>query len=225
MSDSDAFLTPSELVYLNGEKFAQKAGLFNKVKLMHTDLSVDVVQLVQAAVAAAFLANEQAGVLRLELRAKKALFGLTSVQALYAEPCGAPHPWPADTLEAAFPPYAERFKAEKNTNEIYSILYAWMREDRMSPFDEVVNRIQYGLGSRMLLGMREEKKLKIFTVRSYSLPDSTRALAQSTPLAPLQQLQKQCEQARPLVWKALLEQIKKAISARREQTDTSFDSN
>ncbi len=225
MSDLDATLTPSELVYLNGEKFAPKAGVFNKVKLMHIDLSVDEVQLVQKAAAAAFLANEQAGTLRLELRTKKALFGLASVQALYAEPCAVDHPWPADSLEAAFPPYAVRFKAEKNTNEVYSILYAWMAQDCMSPFDEVINRIQYGLGARMLLGMREEKKLKIFTVRSYTLPDSTRALAQRTSLAPVTQMFQQCEQTRPLVWKALLEQIKKAISARREQSDTDFDNN
>jgi hypothetical protein len=223
MSVSNASLTPSEMVFLNGDQFAQKAGLFNKVKLMHTDLSVDGVQLVQMAAAAAFLANEQAGTLRLELRAKKALFGLASVQALYAEPCGALHAWPADTLEAAFPPYAERFKAEKNTHEVYSILYAWMAADRMSPFDEVIDRIRYGLGKRGLLEMREEKKLKVFTVHSYVLPDATRALVQSIPLAPVQQLLVQCEQARPQVWKALLEQIKKAISARREQSDTSFD--
>ncbi len=225
MSVPGSYLTPSELVYLHGDKFAQKAGVFNKIKLMHVDLSVNDAQLVQMAVAAAFLANEQAGVVRLELRSKKALFGLASVQALYAEPCGVQHRWPEQTLEALFPTYAERFKAEKNTNEVYSILYAWMKEDCMSPFDEVISRIQYGLGARNLLGMREEKKLKIFTVHSYTLPDSTRTLAQSTPLAPVQQLFQQCEQARPQVWKALLEQIKKAISARREQDDSSFDNN
>ncbi len=222
MSVPDLYLTPSELVYLNGEKFAQKAGVFNKTQLMHVNLGVNMIQLVQMAVAAAFLANEQAGSLRLELRGKKALFGLTTVQALYAEPCGLLRQWPAETLEAVLPTYAERFKAEKNTNEVYAILYAWMGEDCMSPYGEVINRIQYGLGARMLLGMREEKKLKIFTVRSYTLPDATRALAQSTPLAPVQQMLQQCEQARPLVWKALLEQVKKAISARTEQTDTDF---
>ncbi len=166
MSVSDLHLTPSELVYLNGEKFAQKAGVFNKIKLMHLDMSVNDTQLVQMTVAAAFLANEQAGTLRLELKSKKALFGLASVQALYAEPCGPQPQWPPDTLEAILPAYAGRFKAEKNTNEVYSILYAWMGEDCMSPFGEVINRIQYGLGVRNLLGMREEKKLKIFTVRS-----------------------------------------------------------
>ncbi len=223
MSVPESVLTPSELVYLNGEKFAQKAGIFNKIKLMHVDLSVNDAQLVQMAFAAAFLANEQAGTVRLELRSKKALFGLASVQALYAEPCGVQRLWPENTLEALIPAYAERFKAEKNTHEVYSILYAWMNEDCMSPFDEVIKRIQYGLGARNLLGMREEKKLKIFTVHSYTLPDSTRALAQSTPLAPVQRLFQQCEQTRPQVWKALLEQIKKAIAARREQNDTSFE--
>ena len=224
MSAADAYLTPSELIYLNGEKFAQKAGVFNKVQLMHIDLGVNLIQLVQMVVASAFLANEQAGTLRLELRAKKALFGLTSVQALYAEPCGPLRQWPQYTLEAVLPTYAERFKAEKNTNEVYSIVYAWLGQDWTAPFNEVIDRVRYGLGSRMLLGVHEEKKLKIFTVRSYTLPDSTRTLAQNTPLAPVQQMFQQCEQARPLVWKALLEQIKKAISARTEQTETSFDS-
>ncbi len=166
MSIPGATLSPSELVYLNGEKFSQKAELFNRIKLMHLDQGVNNAQLVQMTVAAAFLANEQAGALRLELRSKKALFGLTSVQALYAEPCGVRPPWPNNTLEALLPTYAERFKVEKNSNEVYTILYAWMREDFMSPFDEVISRIQYGLGSRNLLGMREEKKLKIFTVHS-----------------------------------------------------------
>src|SRR5512135_2417894 len=117
MSVPGSYLTPSELVYLNGEKFAQKAGVFNKIKLMHLDLSVNDAQLVQKVVAAAFLVNEQVGTLRLEVRAKKALFGLASVQALYAEPCGVQHPWPEHTLEAVFPTYAGRFKADKNTNE------------------------------------------------------------------------------------------------------------
>ncbi len=225
MSVPGPYLTPSELVYLNGEKFAQKAGVFNKAELMHIDLSVDMIQLVQMAIAAAFLANEQAGTLRLEQRTKKALFGLTSVQALYAEPCGVQQPWPKNTLEAAFPPLAERFKGEKNTNEVYSILYAWMGADRMSPYDEVIESIRYGLGFRNLLEVHKEKKLKIFTVESYTLPDSTRALAQSTPLAPVQQMFQRCEQTRPLVWKALLEQIKKAISSRKEQSESSFEGN
>ena len=45
MSVPGPYLTPSELVYLNGEIFAQKAGVFNKVQLLHTNLSVNMVQL------------------------------------------------------------------------------------------------------------------------------------------------------------------------------------
>ena len=54
MSVPGPYLTPSELVFLNGDKFAQKAGVFNKIKLMHVDLSVNVIQLTQMAVASAF---------------------------------------------------------------------------------------------------------------------------------------------------------------------------
>jgi hypothetical protein len=222
MSVPESFLTPSEQVFLNGEKFAQKGGLFGKVRLMHIDLEVNVTQLAQMAVAAAFLINEQTGTLRLELRQKKGLLGLGSVQALYAEPCGSLRQWPPYTLEADVPALAERFRAQ-NKHEVYGIVYAWLGADSASPFNEVIDRIKNGLADRMLLGQQETKRLKVFTVRTYTLPDTTRSLAQSQPLGPVQQLFQQCEQTRPQVWKALLEQIKKAVAAHQEKADTDFD--
>jgi hypothetical protein len=70
MNVAGPYLTPSEQVFLNGEKFAQKGGPFGKVRLMHLDQEVNATQLVQMALAAAFLINEQTGTLRLELRQK-----------------------------------------------------------------------------------------------------------------------------------------------------------
>ncbi len=221
MSNPNPYLTPSEQVFLNGEEFAQKGGPFGRMHLMHLDQEVNGAQLAQMAVAAAFLINEQTGTLRLELRQKKGFLGLGSVQALYADLCGPLRQWPKLTLEADLPAAAEHLKVQNNA-EVYGIVYNWLGADFASPAGEVIERIKGGLADRSLLGMEEKKKLKIFTVREYWLPDPTRLLAQTQPLAPVRQLFQQCEQTRPQVWKALLEQIKKAIAARQEKTDTDF---
>ena len=76
MNTPTTYLTPSELVYLNGEKFAPKAGVFGRTRLLHMEFDVNVTSLVQAMLAATFLTLEQQGTLRLEIRPKKALFGL-----------------------------------------------------------------------------------------------------------------------------------------------------
>ncbi len=73
--DPDHPLTPSELVYLNGEMFAKKV-LLGNVDLIHSDEKVSLIQLGGAILATAILASEQAGALRLEVRERKGLLGL-----------------------------------------------------------------------------------------------------------------------------------------------------
>src|SRR5512138_3667470 len=125
-------LTPSEWVYLNGEKFASPSGVFNKTRLVHTDLSVSQAQLAQAALAAAFLTLEQQGTLRLEVRQKKVLFGLASSKALYADSSGPHAAWPSQTLESVLPGLAYQLAMDKNKNEIDTILYVWLGKDSSS---------------------------------------------------------------------------------------------
>ena len=56
----DQPLSASELVLLNGEKFAKKVMMGN-IQLVHSEESVSVAQLGQAMLAAAFLAAESSG--------------------------------------------------------------------------------------------------------------------------------------------------------------------
>ena len=224
MDATPAYLTPSERVYLNGEKFAPKAGIFGKTRLMHMEFDVNVTQLVQAIFSAAFLTLEQQGTLRLEIRSKKVLFGLASTKALFADSVGPMAAWPGQTIEAALAGLAYQLAENKGQNEVYGIVYAWLGQDFSSPYEEVLTRVKNGLAARGLVEAREERTLKIFTRTVYSLPEATRQLALAQSIQPVQQLSTWCQQTRPELWDSLNNQIKKAVTARQEKTDTDFDS-
>lgn len=208
-------LMPSELVYFNAEKIASTKGVFNKVPLLHCELQVNKIELVQHLLAAAFLANEQAGLMRLELRQKKVLFGLGSKAALFADPTGNPSLWEGPCLEASLLEAAGR----SANSEVASIVSAWLGSDFSDPYVEVIDRLKVKMAERGLLDMQEERKLKIFVTRSFSLPSEARAFIAAQPLASLTALFQACQASRPQVWQELLAQIKKAVDSRQEQMD------
>ncbi len=223
MDATTVFLTPSEHVYLNGEKFAPKAGIFGKTHLMHVDFDANVTQLVQAIFSAAFLTLEQQGTLRLEIRPKKVLFGLASTKGLYADSVGPMAAWPAQTIESALPGLAYQLASSKGQNEVYNMIYAWLGQDSSSPFEDVLTRVKNGMVARGLLGAHEERTLKIFTRTVFDLPEATRQLALTQPIQPVQQLFQWCQNSRPELWESLNSQIKKAVTAHQEKTDTDID--
>ncbi len=208
-------LIPSELLYFNAEKFASSKSVFNKINVLHTDVQVNRVELVQHLLAAAFLANEAAGLMRLELRQKKVLFGLGSKPVLFADPTGRPANWDGPCLEADLLEAATRAA----NSEVASIVSAWLGRDYSDPYDEVLGRLKSDLAERGLLDMQEERKLKIFVTRSFSLPGETRAFLAAQSLAPLTALLQGCQSSRPQVWQELLVQVKKAVDSRQEQME------
>lgn len=208
-------LIPSELVYFNAEKLVSTKGVFNKTGLLHTDVQVNRVELTQHLLAAAFLANEQTGLMRLELRQKKVLFGLSSKTALFADPTGQPPRWEGPCLEADLLAAA----GHAANSEVESIVSAWLASDYSDPYDEVFLRLKKRLSERGLLDMQEERKLKIFVSRNFSLPTEARAFIAAQPLGPLTALLQNCQNARPQVWQELVKQIKKAVDSRQEQMD------
>ncbi|HZW03087.1 MAG TPA: hypothetical protein VFF68_04115 [Anaerolineaceae bacterium] len=208
-------LNPSEQVFLQGERFASKAGLVNRIKLMHTDQDVNVSELVQAMFAAAFLYCEKLGAIRLEVRQKKLLFGLANKTTLYAEPV-RPVDLPAPSLEGQIYEMAANFKKDKEKNEVSTLVFAWLREDTNLPWQHAVKLVQECMAARRLLSVVQEKKLKIFTVNNYALPEETRRLAAELAAEPVQQLLLDCQKNRPEVWKLLVKHIKSGIDNRHE---------
>jgi hypothetical protein len=215
-------LSASELVLLNGEKFAKKVMMGN-IQLLHTEESVSVAQLGQAILAAAVLASESSGNLELEARQEKALFGLRKVTNLYANPRHQANEWPEAFLESQFFQITGRLKTEVGNNQVSNILYAWLREDSGSPWQSAIELVKAGMARRGLLEAYEEKSLKIFTVTRYALPEGTKALAAGQSIHPVQQLLSNCENYRKDIWDLLIKQIKKAIKDRTEQDDVDFD--
>jgi hypothetical protein len=222
MIDPQSPLTPSELVLLNGERFAKKVMLGN-ISLLHSDASVSVAQLGQAIFAAAFLANEQQGAFRLEPRKKKAMLGLRKVDVLYAIPGARDVIWPGPSLEADILALLARSQGDDDWGDISNIIYAWLKEDSSSPWQSAIDLIKSGMASRGLLEKFEEKKLKIFTSIRYELPESTLNLSKQTSIEPVEALLRSCENSRPELWKLLTDQIKSAIKARTEQDDDTTD--
>lgn len=208
-------LTPSELVYFNAEKLVSGKGVFNKISLLHTDLLVNRVELVQYLLAAAILADEEAGLVRLALRQKKIFFGLGSKTALFADPTGQAPRWNGPCLEADLMAAAGRAV----NSEVSSIISAWLGRAYPDPYDEVLGRLKANLAGRGLLEMQEKRKLKFFVSRIYSLPAESRAFAAAQPLEPLTALLRGCQTTRPQVWQELLRQTKKAVDSHQEQMD------
>jgi hypothetical protein len=223
MNTIPPYLTPSELVYLNGEKFAQKAGVFNKTRLVHLDLDVSAAPLAQAVLAAAFLTMEQQGTLRLEVRQKKVMLGLATSKALFADSVGPAAAWPQNTIESFLPGLAYQLAANKNKNDVETMVYAWLGQDSGLPFEEVFSRVKYALAARGLLETRQETRLKIFKSTVYTCPDTTRQLAAAQPVQAIEQIFGWCQQTRPELWKMLNDSVNKGISLRKEQTDQDFN--
>jgi hypothetical protein len=213
-------LAPSELVLLKGDRFAKKAMLGN-IQLLHTDASVSVSQLGQAALAAAIAACQQAGDIRLELRQKKVTFGLRKVTTLAAVPTGDAVNWPEHSLEAQVAPIAGKLQADGDRNTVSDVIYAWLREDASVPWQQALELIMSGMAERGALEAEKQTKLKVFTTTKYHLPEGTAGLAEQHSDEPLQALLADCQREQPQIWDALLKELKSAIKARTTQDESS----
>lgn len=219
--DPDNPLTPSEVVFLNGELFAKKVTLGN-VQLLHSEEKVSLNQLGQAILTAAILAGEQAGAFRLEVQERKALLGLRKVQKLFAVPANARENLPEYSLEATLSDLAVQLKPD-DKNDISTIIYTWLRKDTFSPWGTALDYVKAGMEKRGLLQAEGVKRLKIFTETIYTVPEQTVSLVKGQSAEPVKALLENCARTRPEVWKLLDSGIKKAISDRTESSDTDVD--
>jgi hypothetical protein len=138
------------MAFLNGEKFAKKAMIGN-TKLMHQDASVSMEQLGRAMLAVAFLASEESGATKMEIRDKKVLLGLRKTKGLFVDPMTPTNPWPSESLEAAIYTLASRLQNEGDINEVSEIIVEWLAEDRHNPWPMVFELVKVGMASRGLL--------------------------------------------------------------------------
>ncbi|HZG65862.1 MAG TPA: hypothetical protein VEZ12_03915 [Herpetosiphonaceae bacterium] len=214
-------LAPTELALLHGERFTTAQVLLGatgdpQVMLLHADVHVSARQLGQALLQIAFLANDQARAIRLEPRPKKKLFGLSSTDALFADPGGQNVSWPAGSLESRIRPLVDRLAADGD-NDVQSIIAALV-ERSAEPWALVSGLVAEGLGSRGLLQQAPMVEPDLFPQSRWTLPEDTRRMAADQKIGPVEQLLGDCERDRPELWQRLNDQIEQAIE---QQTDSS----
>jgi len=199
-------LTPSELVLLNGQAFSPRAGLGDRLPLLGSEAVVSASTLVRAMLAAAFLADEQAGSLRLDARNRDTPFGPSKVPTLYVEPGQAAATWPAPTLEARLPGLAAGLRASR-AHEAGAVVHAWLGADSPVPWQQAATLVQRGLAERGLLGTAEVVQFGFVKTQEYRLSASTAELAAQGPVELVRQLLQDCAERRPEVWARLSDQI------------------
>ncbi len=79
----------------------------------------------------------------------------------------------------------------------------------MAPWNTVLELLKAAMAERGMLEATAEKKLKIFTVTHYTLPERTARLVKGQPVAPVKAMLESCQRARPEVWKELEEGSRK----------------
>jgi hypothetical protein len=206
-SDRQGSLTPGGVVFLAADRFGQPTAGRDKGHWLP-----------KHAYAAAFLAAEQSGVLRLNVRAKKALMGLRSVEAVYADPAGGASVFPDDSLEAFLHKEAVSL-AKKNKHEVRNIVAGLLPSASADPWNAALRRIQDALGARGLLTATTKKVLGIIKVSEYSTPEQTAAMAEER-VVEVQELLEACQAARPDLWKRLLDEIDSGIRSREQEIST-----
>jgi hypothetical protein len=210
--ESQTLFSPSELVLFNGEKFANK-GMMGNVELMISGTSVSAAQLGKAILSAALIANEQMGVIQLEITEKKASFGLRKEKLLNVRPIKPTNDWPEYSLESQI--YSLAQNMGKNT-EVFNLVYTWLKDDSFAPWEKIIEYVQEGLSNRGLLGKTEETKMGIFKSNVYSLPQNTVSLIQGSSIEPVRQMLNEYSYNRKDEWSLLQKQIEKAINERTD---------
>jgi hypothetical protein len=219
---ADLSLAPSEVVALKGDLFAPSAGMLNSWKLAGSETKVSGPPLAQNMLAAAFLALEQAGDVRLEQGKKKATLGLREVDTVLVTPTGQPSNWPAGSFEAKIIASA-RTRQSSNRNNIKDIVFDILEQNAGLVWDWALRLAHNNMAKRGLLGSEAKKGLFSGPARYSLTPATSAALAQANP-AEIQQLLQASGKSRPEFFQLLNKEIKKGLDSRKEAADTDYDS-
>ncbi len=206
----DAF-SPSELVVLFGDQLVPEASMLSsKEEILTSGVRVNSQTLMEKAMHAAVWTLQRAGVVRLEIRQGKALFGLMKTQKLHLVPGTASASFPEGSLEAHL------VEGAGMEDELDTVLAAFIGQDSNDPPARALGLIKRGLSGRDLLEVEEKKTMMVFTTVGYVLPASTRELASRHSVEPIKQLLAEVEQKEAELFKA----VDKAIdSARVKMTE------
>lgn len=206
-SSAPPTFTPSELVVLFGEKFAEEGGMLAaKEEALVSRMKVSAEKLAHAALAAALLANEQTGAVRLEHRKGKALFGLMDTEKLHVVLGDREATWPDGTIESTVALLAH------GGPTIAELFQSAIGSESHNPGQQVCAMVKAGLAGRDLMDVAERKMLGMITVPHFVLRDEVRRMAMAESPAPIQAMLRDAEKNRPQIWEQLIKEIRAAMT-------------
>ncbi len=200
-------LTPSELILLNGEQFAEKA-MWGNVTLLDGKTKVKAGPLVTKMIIAAILVNEKLGAIRLEEkeRQKNVVFPHISLIAVWNNTNVT---WPEYSLEYHV------LQASKLRNDwVDDIIYVWLEESSPNPWLSAVELIKRGMARRELLEANVVNNMKFIVKTYFKLKESTVALAAQHPISPIHQVLAEYKQTHTEVWNLLERKVKHGVKSR-----------
>lgn len=213
-AQATGLLTPSEVVLLYADQFAPEGTLLKggNWTSLTTGAKVGYTDLTAALLSAALLANEQAGLLRLRMQAKKAMMGLKTVNTVVVDFLQDAVVWPEGTFEWM----AVEGMRGQQPREAADLFTGLLLMNSTYPHTLAANIASVGLEKRGLLTTEEKKKLMIISVMNFKTTDETRRAMEASPPGPVRQLLDQCRQTRPDIYQGLADAAKAAIGNRRE---------
>ena len=207
-------LTPSEIIFLGKKPF------FDPSESLETRflLSAPEIAFERRMLAAALIANQEAGAFRLEVLEGKNFFGLLSFSKLLVVPQSREIEWRFPSLEAKLVLIASQLEGGRE-NRVSEIVYDWMVGDDKKQWGRVHDHVLGHLMARELLKKSDEREkdffLRHFGPIRFSTPSSTLDLVSQAPVSLVIDMFSDFERTQPNLWRQLLKEI--AMGVKRAQ--------
>jgi hypothetical protein len=210
-TEQRAVFAPSELIFLNGEKYAREiSDGRSAVSLLHVNKRVSSRELAHTAILAAILANEQPGNISLHAIGRRSLLGRRGPKTLSVEPGCARALFPLYSLESFIPTIMERGPIEAS-----ELVFALLREYAEDSHRWAIDLVQGGLAARGIIEVEEVRQKGIVTASYFRLTDAKAKLAARQPLEPVSGLLKQAATGRPEIFRLLEARIELGLAKRQ----------
>ncbi|MEJ1373598.1 MAG: hypothetical protein RPT94_01075 [Candidatus Sedimenticola sp. (ex Thyasira tokunagai)] len=203
-------ITPSEMLLLNGDKFASK-GIIGNIELP-LGIKVSAEKLGEALLANAFLTIEQEACVELFVGKQKQLFGLINSDRLFMKRSSTADKWPAPSVESELCALAQ-----PEAVLVSDTLFDWLKKPHGTPWVLALMHVQHSMAQRGILHEESRKLLGMTVSKSYSLDHEKLAAIQQGVPEPNRLLMDNCKNSRPEVWKHLIKEIHLGINRRRAE--------
>jgi len=172
----------------------------------------------------AFVANENAGAIRLEVHDRKLFFGLRTLSELLVIPSESAVEWPAPSLEASIVPIAVQlsYLREYTVSKIVSQITHTSSAIR---FKGVSKEVIKWLVTRGLLEWIEDKDFFVdnFGPQHISTPSSTLDLVSRAPVSRISEMVSDFERRQPDLWGRLFKEASSGVLQYAESRESDGD--